>query len=126
MKTKKELALELRKKNLNVREISKVVGVHFTTVAKWLRNAKQEELIKKLPKCPNCGKVIRVSKGHNPRKFCSDKCRTAWWRKSNVNFGTTKIPLKECDHCKKLFKPKRKNQKYCCRFCYLCEVTNHE
>lgn len=40
--------------------------------------------------CLNCGAMVQQVIGRKPKKYCSDKCRYAFWHKKNddnPNFG---------------------------------------
>ncbi len=72
--------------------------------------------------CPQCGLPVRQTPGRKEKKFCSDKCRNAWWsahadkvqRKAYYDF--------ECAHCHKPFRSYGNNhRKYCSTECYMLE-----
>ena len=120
MNFKKESVIKLRESKLSIREISKETGVPVTTVARWLKEA--EEILTAV--CPVCGTKITYTRGHRPKKFCSDKCCIKWWREHNEI--KAKRYLHTCEHCGKPFKSMKRYQRFCCRSCYLDEVCGHE
>lgn len=72
--------------------------------------------------CPCCGKEVRQNPGRKAKRFCSDKCRNAWWnshldqveRKANYEFV--------CACCKKPFMAYgNAGRKYCCHACYVAD-----
>jgi hypothetical protein len=67
--------------------------------------------------CIQCGALLVQTKGAKAKRFCSDKCRTAWW---NAHPDKLK-PAREfvCGTCGKTFKSYGKRErKYCSRSCY--------
>lgn len=71
--------------------------------------------------CKKCGKeLVKLSGNHRAKKYCSTKCRVAWWHEHKID---TKISRKEfviCAYCKKEFEVYAKQtRKYCSRQCYV-------
>ncbi|MBP5579938.1 MAG: hypothetical protein J6X56_10810 [Ruminococcus sp.] len=61
--------------------------------------------------CPICGALVEG------RKFCSDKCRSAWWRKhSHKTIGMLEYSCISCG--KKFYAFPSKQRKYCSKQCY--------
>ena len=61
--------------------------------------------------CPICGALV------SGKKFCSDKCRSAWWRKHSHK--TTGMIECTCISCGKSFYAfPSKRRKYCSKQCY--------
>lgn len=72
--------------------------------------------------CPCCGAEVRQNPGRKAKRFCSDKCRNAWWNshldqvehKANYEFV--------CAYCKKPFTAYgNAGRKYCCHACYVAD-----
>ncbi|MDE6017092.1 MAG: RNA polymerase subunit sigma-70 [Acetatifactor sp.] len=72
--------------------------------------------------CPCCGKEVRQNPGRKAKRFCSDKCRNAWWnshldqvaRKAHYDFV--------CAFCKKPFMAYgNADRKYCSHACYVAD-----
>ena len=117
---KKNIAIELSKQGLSTREVAKRLNIHYSTVSRWLKE--KEKLIEGV--CPVCGTKIYYTRGHRPKRFCSDKCCIKWWREHNEI--KAKRYLHTCEHCGKPFKSMKRYQRFCCRSCYLDEVCGHE
>jgi uncharacterized protein YjcR len=70
--------------------------------------------------CKNCGKPIKQIDGVKQRKFCSDKCRMAWWNSNTDMVNRKAIYHLECAGCSKPFNSYgNKKRKYCCHSCYI-------
>lgn len=70
--------------------------------------------------CPCCGAQVRQNPGRKVKRFCSDKCRNAWWnshmgqvqRKAHYEFV--------CACCRKPFTAYgNAGRKYCSHACYI-------
>jgi endogenous inhibitor of DNA gyrase (YacG/DUF329 family) len=72
--------------------------------------------------CQNCGnEIVQPGRGRK-KKFCSDKCRTAWWTKNYElhKFGKQSLHKAICAECgKKFVSYSKKNRKYCSHKCYI-------
>lgn len=82
-------------------------------------DVKSEELV---DVCPNCGALFSQPEGRgHPKKFCSEKCRTAWHHRhpNPANWkDTSRIAV--CPMCGKEFTATREYgrlRKYCSRAC---------
>lgn len=83
-----ERIAELRRENYSYQFIADAVGIPMNTVkstcrrqgftAAGPRKTKREK--QKTSLCKNCGRLLRG--GRSSRLFCSDNCRTAWWKKN--------------------------------------------
>lgn len=69
--------------------------------------------------CRFCGKPLQRLEHKRPRRYCSDKCRMAWWKKNEAQLNRKAFYRIVCQHCGTAFdsygNPKRK---YCSRGCY--------
>ena len=71
--------------------------------------------------CPNCGALFQPSRKGRRKKFCSEKCRTAWHHRhpNPANWkDTSRIAV--CPMCGKEFTATREYgrlRKYCSRAC---------
>lgn len=91
-------------------------GRDATALEHWYRNGCAGDPTVRL--CPQCGAVLERGGMGRPKKFCSKKCRDAYWNehaKENRNGEPT-----VCKHCGREFYPRAgKKQKYCSQSCYL-------
>lgn len=69
--------------------------------------------------CQQCGKYIQQNPHRKERKFCSDKCRMAYWNSHQDLVNKKAYYHLTCQHCGKEFTSYgNKNRKYCSRECY--------
>ena len=69
--------------------------------------------------CLQCGKPIEQNPGRKEKKYCSDKCRMAYWNSHQDEVNKQAYYTLICQHCGKEFVSYgNKNRKYCCRDCY--------
>ena len=112
---------ELRKDGLGYAKIASVLGITKGSVASYCRRNGASEVSNdnKLGRCLYCDKPIIEVSNSKPRKFCSDKCRSLYWKdhKGEINKKTFhEFICHNCGKCIKLYgKP---NQKYCSLDCY--------
>ena len=82
----KKYIYDLKSKGLSYSKISKETSISENTIKSFfrrenLKNAREKE---EGINCKYCGKELIQTKGHRQKKFCSDKCRTAWWKTLNL------------------------------------------
>ena len=69
--------------------------------------------------CPQCGKEIYQRAKSKPRKFCSEKCRYAWWRVHRFLGNSKAFNIHICQYCGREFEAYgNTKRKYCDRDCY--------
>lgn len=115
---------KLREKGLSYSKIAKQTGFSESTIKSFfrrenLRNNNEEEINKK---CRYCGKKLVQTKGHRQKKFCSDKCRFAWWKSAGSDLPEDSPYIFRCKNCGKEFnRCGKKNRKYCSFGCYIID-----
>ncbi len=67
--------------------------------------------------CLNCGAFIEQPKHGRRKRFCSDKCRTAYWRSHPETMKSSRKHICKC--CGKVFYNSRNDSKYCSIDCYM-------
>lgn len=68
--------------------------------------------------CAFCGKETVSKSVHKPKKFCSDKCRAAWWNAHpEMSKGGSESVCAECGQAFKA--PASRLRKYCSHACYI-------
>lgn len=124
---------ELRAKGYGYTRISEELDIKLNTVKAYCKRhglggiaeAAVPETVEK--KCQCCGKDIISQKGRKEKKFCSDRCRNAWWNDNLDMVNRKAIYEFTCSLCKKPFTAYgNKNRKYCSRECYLADRFGRE
>ena len=115
---------KLRNKGLSYSKIAEQTGFSESTIKSFfrrenLRNANVKEIN---TKCKYCGKELIQTKGHRQKKFCSDKCRFAWWKSAESEIPEDSPYIFKCKNCGKKFnRCGKKNRKYCSFGCYIVD-----
>lgn len=81
--TQKKRALNLREREYSYAKISKEIDVPESTIKSFFRRINHIPDMKFESICYHCGKQIEFVPHRKFRKFCSGKCRVAWWRLNN-------------------------------------------
>jgi endogenous inhibitor of DNA gyrase (YacG/DUF329 family) len=69
--------------------------------------------------CVNCGKPLEHRTGAKKKRFCSDKCRLAWWNAHPEAVNRKAFYRFVCPICGEEFETYgNARQKYCSRACY--------
>lgn len=116
----------LRKAGNGYKKISQELLISENTVKSYCQRHKIGKAETRLSNgehcCQYCGKAVRQNPGRKAKKFCSDKCRNAWWnshldqveRKAHYEFV--------CAFCKKPFTAYgNAGRKYCSHACYVSD-----
>ena len=120
----KSTILHLRSAGCKYVSIAETVGLSINTVNSYCRRqglalaAEKTSVIYDASRCKQCGQALVTKPGSKPKKFCSDKCRNAWW-KTHPNAENRKAYYcKICAHCGKSYTVYgRPNSKFCCHAC---------
>lgn len=111
----------LQAQGYGYKKIATVLGMPINTIKSYCRRQSQKEDPVEHEKglCQNCGAAVNQSPSRKEKKFCSDKCRVAWWKKHHANHKTAAQQKIACSVCGKTFicYPSTK-KKYCSRACY--------
>lgn len=105
---------ELRMNGYGYKKIASELGISVNTIKSYCR---RHNIQAKQDKCKMCSAVIEYTSKTRKKRFCSDKCRYAWWNNQRTavkgGFST------QCLYCgKEILSFKSKNRKYCSRECY--------
>jgi hypothetical protein len=106
----------LRKDGKGYRVIASELKLPVNSVKSWCRRHPIEE--NKTNICQHCGAPVRQLPHRKKKRFCSDRCRLAWWsehpeaRKPGVTY--THI----CWYCGAAFETNRINGSYCSVDCF--------
>ena len=70
--------------------------------------------------CRECGKALIQEIGKKQRVFCSDECRTAWWRTHPEKIKQRAVYSFTCACCNQPFAAYgNSKRKYCSHECYI-------
>ena len=108
---------DLRRQGHGYLKISQMLGISNNTVRSYCSRSQSPKGNAVL--CPQCGKPVKQTTGHKPRKFCSDACRTAWWNSHLEQVNRKAVYQFVCAGCGKEFSAYgTARRKYCSRDCY--------
>ena len=131
---------EMRLKGKGYRAIASAVGLSRDIVRNYCKNhgldgyapvlsINVKEKMDNGTACLRCGKKIEQPSTGRKRKFCSDKCRYAWWvsHKDEKKHKETAIYKATCKHCGAVFTAYgNHHRKYCCHECYVQDRFKEE
>ena len=120
----KEKIIDLRRKGMGNKLIAKELNLNPSTVAKFVQ--KYGDSYEYLRKCPQCGTLFKRTRGHNPKKFCSNECRMKWWNSHRDLIKHKNEQDVNCQHCGKVFRSFTPGRKFCSIHCSLAERYGHE
>ena len=108
------MVTRLRQEGLGYKKIASALSLPVQTVKSWcVRHSIQKEEF-----CLNCGVPVKQTPHKRQRKFCSDRCRHAWWV-SHPEIRDPKTMYQHvCLYCGKHFSNPRQTASYCSRKCF--------
>ena len=123
----KEQISKLRASGASFGKIASALGVSVNTVKSYCKRNPISAEAAPAPKaplhtnrCPQCSAVLKQSPGHRQKRFCSPKCRMAWWSEHPEQMVRKNMSPVECLHCRKVFlQYGNRPRKFCSRGCYL-------
>ena len=106
----------LRLKGYQPSAIAVVLGIPPGTVRSYIHRHPD---IPNTKSCKHCGKAVLQNAVGKEKKFCSDKCRMAWWNSHQDSVNRKAYYTLTCKNCGKEFESYgNKKRKYCSRECY--------
>lgn len=116
---------KLRKRGYGYKKIAALLGISLNTVKAYCRrHLKDIELPKPRTEgtCPYCGGDVIQIQGHKTKRFCSDKCRVAYWNEHPEEVVRKAMYEFTCKHCGVVFEAYGNNHRaYCSHACYIEE-----
>ena len=124
----KERIKQLRAKGESYAAIATALGISENTVKSFCRrNNLGADCIAEQPGtdfevCGNCGKPLQHTPGAKRKRFCSDKCRLAWWSANPQSINQKAHYSFTCGGCGAEFTAYgNKGRKYCSHNCYVVD-----
>lgn len=71
-----------------------------------------------MPRCLQCGTPVAQEDHRKQKKFCSDRCRSDWWKEHPDQIKRTKLISYVCPQCGDGFESRNRGRIYCSRRCY--------
>ncbi len=130
--SQKERISHMRLDGESYAAIADALGLSRNTVKSYcLRNFRAEFNKKPISAltgtCVLCGKSFTLCPGHRQRRFCSDRCRMAWWNAHRDLLRSTAKVVLTCACCGKQFMDyERQHRKYCSHACYILDRYEKE
>ena len=115
----------LRGKGESYASIAGDIGISENTVKSYCRRKNIFVTIKHeqpatTNTCANCGCLLRHTPGAKQKRFCSDKCRMAWWKAHPESVVRKAVYRFTCPTCGEEFEAYgNANRKYCSRACFM-------
>ena len=117
----------LRKQGIGYGKVAQMLGVSENTVKSYCRRnaltgsrSMAAGILLEEHFCPNCGMQVLQTAGRKEKRFCSDRCRNAWWNAHLGDVQRKAIYEFECAYCHQPFTAYgNANRKYCSHECYV-------
>lgn len=112
-KEKNEI-IRLQKEGMGYRAIAACLSLPVDSVKSWCRRHPNDQA----DECLCCGAAIHQTPQKRRRKFCSDRCRNAWWSAHPEMRSPKALYHHVCLCCGKDFSNSRISASYCSRACF--------
>lgn len=117
--TQKNKIQDLRSKGETYATIALEIGVSENTVKSYCRRNNIGTIEENIYTCPECRQPLTHLPHKRKKRFCSDKCRMAWWVKHNDRLNKKAVYKFTCQACgKECTAYGNSKRKYCTRACY--------
>ena len=111
---------ELQREGHGYKKIAALLDLPLNTVKSYIRrHPVTKEPTKVVSGCLHCGAPLIQNTGKKEKKFCSDRCRMAWWNTHPERVNKKAFYTATCAHCGREFVSYgNKGRKYCSRPCF--------
>ena len=111
---------ELQHEGYGYKKIALLLELPVNTVKSYVRRHPVTPTAAVLAKgCLHCGAPLAQLPGKKEKKFCSDRCRMAWWNAHPERVNKKAFYKLTCAHCGREFEAYgNAGRKYCSRTCY--------
>ena len=117
----RERITQLRGYGKSYAMIAAVLGISENTVKTFCRRnnlGARSVLEQTNDACGNCGAPLMHTPGAKKRRFCSDRCRMAWWQTHPEAVNRKAVYQFRCEYCNAVFQSYgNANRKYCSPAC---------
>lgn len=106
---------------LTPKQISELTGISQNTVKVHCHRypVSNADIADHKGLCRYCGKPLIQTPHKKAKRYCSDKCRMAWWKENEASLNKKAFYRIVCQHCGSVFESYGKaGRKYCSRSCY--------
>lgn len=115
-KEERSLIVDLQKQGFGYRTIAAKLGLNLHSVKSYCA---RHPINKNQKYCLQCGVPVEKLPHKKEKKFCSDKCRFAWWREHKDEMTRRSVTKLFCPVCGQSFEAyESSGRKYCSRACY--------
>ena len=112
---------QMRALGSSYRQIADVLGMSLNTVQSYCRRnglGGAASVQSGTDYCPHCGDPVYQTPGAKHKRFCSDKCRMAWWNAHPEAGIRRSVRTCTCGFCGTVFQGYgNRVRKYCSRAC---------
>ena len=100
-KEQQQAIIRLKNGGLSLSQISSRLGIPRNTVKSYCQRvaAAAKGTAEGKGICEQCGLPLRYRENHTRPRFCSDKCRTAWWNAHPEHLSTASMVEVRCVCC---------------------------
>lgn len=106
---------------LTPKQISELTGISQNTIKVHCHRypVSKAEIADHKGMCRHCGRPLMQTPHKKAKRYCSDKCRMAWWKDNETKLNKKAFYRIVCQHCGTVFESYGKaERKYCSRGCY--------
>ena len=110
-----------RMDGLNQKQISELTGIAQNTIKSYCRRnpIAPTAVADHKGLCRHCGNPLIQTPHKKVKRYCSDRCRMAWWKENNTQLNKKAYYRIVCRQCGEVFESYgNPNRKYCSRACY--------
>lgn len=124
----KQQIQQMRQKGLSYLQIAAALNISENTIKSYCRRNNLGTMKSPKPQaakeihssCKHCEKPLTHGTKGQPRKFCSDMCRRAWWKTNDNHLMKKAYYTFKCIECGQKFESYgNKNRKFCGHACYI-------
>lgn len=117
----KNMIMTLQGKGYGYKRIAKELGLAVNGVKTFCRRhpvSAAPQKVQAVTRCLYCGMEVQQTPKRKVKKFCSDRCRMAWWKDHPDKVCHKKKHHFTCAWCGSAFTSRNPGRIYCSRACY--------